>query len=465
MKGANGLGKIPGELISRENKNYYNVLNELAPTIKVMFKKNSDALLLMRVPDSMRARAQAKGLWLQAKRTGDETGATAMDLCPEAINEIGVINAVFLTPSVNMQINGMEDTPEQFFDKEIEAHQTQLYSLSTMDASKAIKAEIQNVRKDLNEVVRSKRDYLAKLAIRRVQLFEVYCDDCVGMIGYLQGLCKPELLRELNNSADYISAVNKGDVVKVGYITRAYVMDTDTSNIKRERQRRNAEMCGLQFNRGDNFEEFAGNIFKKYREYKDMCQDGVVSDESEYALVQSLIDHTSEVFGVITNPWALYSNKKDRPETVTALITLLLDADKQIGYSKKRVAEPTEGNSTKRTKTQADDIQDMLKTLITKSNIRHHGVKSSSDEPCFRFENDGKCYYGENCRFKHVADEVKNRETEPELINKKKQEECKYMARYGNCKKGHECYRASSHTASLKKFNEEKTRKGNLLGV
>jgi hypothetical protein len=223
----------------------------------------------------------------------------------------------------------------------------------------------------------------------------------------------------------------------------------------------------MKLQRGDNFEVFAGNLFKKYREYKDMCENGLVSEESEYSLVQFLIDNTVEVFGTVTNPWALFNNKKDRPETVIALITLLLDADKQIGYSKKHIVESLEGNLMKKAKTQNDDIQDMLKTLITKANMRNHGIKTSSEEVCFKFANNGKCAWGDNCRFKHVADALNNRETDYRSNIKQNwnanENECKYMLRYGNCRKGNICNRFSSHTASLKKFNEEKLRKGNIL--
>ena len=113
----------------------------------------------------------------------------------------------------------------------------------------------------------------------------------------------------------------------------------------------------------------------------------------------------------------------------------------------------------KRAKTQNDDIQEMLKTLITKSNMRNHGIKSSSDEICYKFANNGNCAWGDNCRFKHTKDES----VRP-IINKSRFNDdenfCGYMVKYGNCRKGNACARVSKHAASFRKFHEGKS---NLL--
>jgi hypothetical protein len=446
------------ELISKQAKNYDSVVRDRSSAIRSKFGRMGEALTRMRVPDEFRAQAKAKGMWLQAKRTGDRTGTSATELLDSATD----INAEDLSISrapksgtqeiLDMQIGECQDR--------VRAIKENLKKMKNVDSSsKTAKSVVKTAQLQeelklalvaLNESEIRKRihDYKKseKMEDKREERFTKYLDKCVSMIGFLQDMCSELLIEEMSANTEYLCAIDEGDTVKVGYLIKSFVTEADDpENVVRERTRRFFEITSTLYSKGESFSGYADNIVKKYKEYSDLCDNAQVSKDSEEQMVHAIVENTKWAFRSVTDVWMSFkvgdSNAPSiyRPTTVLDLIGHLNVLERRLNHGKEE-----EISREKPKDAEQSELLKVMKAFIGRASSSKYTAqqeKRDSDE-CFAFSRDGSCRFGDKCHFNHIDKTKSPGEAVKYCVN---------ILKYGNCRAKEGCPHFKQHEASYKK--------------
>ena len=431
--------------INKFDKNYNDVIRRNGPMLRKKFKKHAEALLLMRVPDAYRVQARHDGLWLQERLVGDSTGESALRL---EDNDIGILRKSITEETLECQLNICIKKVNRIL-------KTKEFNVDDLRTAKAALAEVEM----------RKRNYEAKRTDRSEEEFSKYLENCSAMIGYLQDMCSPLLIEELEANEEYNNAIDKGDIVRAGYITRAFVMDIDTKNVKRERQKRLTELLSFRMRAGDKFGTYADKFLKKYKEYKSMCDGGRVSDDNEDSLVQALIGHTMHKFAELTKLWMADRDETNRPTTVKELLEVLLTYDRRIEYSESLHRDEESGKRQKSEKTtevsESSELVKVMKSLATtfsnfKPNLSEPQANSNfkSRKMCNYFRREGGCKNGDKCRFQHFNIDSNLKE------KTNSESHCNNIIKYGKCSAGSRCPNFSLHEFTYQEIINGNVSKG-----
>lgn len=448
------------EKINSLDRNYNDVIRKNAGMLRKTFKKHGEALLLMRVPDAFRAQARHEGMWLQERLVGDATGDSATQLYVPGANKPVDIPKISLT--------------QETLNAQLEECNEKLRILSKLKAKlkfkkkikHSLEEDIHNAKIAVTDMQVRIRNHEAKRTERLDAEFQKYVENCIAMIGHLQDMCSPLLIEELEANEEYNGAIDKGDIVRVGYLTRSFVMDTDTKNVKRERQKRFAELLVFKLKKGDKFGPYADKFLKMYKEYRSMCDGGVVLEDNEDSLVQAVILNTMHMFGEMGRQWMMDPQEKNRPSTVSALMERLLLYDRRMSYAESLCEDP----APKRVKNETDnDIgsTDLIKAVkvlsATINNMRpidattSNAALKSKSKSCYNFNRTGSCKFGDSCRYKHNNDITNVSNIPIDLY-------CRNILKFGSCRKGTECPRANYHDESYRELIKLQKSYGNSDG-
>lgn len=445
------------ELISKQAKNYDSVVRDRSSAIRNKFGRMGEALTRMRVPDEFRAQAKAKGMWLQAKRTGDRTGTSATELLDA--NSATDLDAEDIPIScapksstqaiLDMQIGECQDKV-----RAIKENLKKIKTVARTPKSAAKTAQFQEELKlalvALNECEIRKRihDYKKseKMEDKREERFTKYVDKCVSMIGFLQDMCSELLIEEMSANIDYLRAIDEGDTVKVGYLIKSFVTEADDpENVVRERTRRFFEITSTIYCKGESFSSYADNIVKKYKEYSDLCDNAQVSRDSEEQMVHAIIENTKWAFRSVTDVWMSFKvgdpNAPSiyRPNTVLDLIGHLNILERRLKHGKEE-----EPSREKPKELEQSELLKVMKAFIGRASSSKYTAqqeKRDTDE-CFAFSRDGSCRFGDKCHFNHI-DKTKS---PGEAVKY-----CANILKYGNCRAKEGCPNFKQHEASFKK--------------
>ena len=433
--------------IDPAKKNYKSVLMAHSGDIQKEYKADAEALLELKVPLVFRQQAALNGLWLderQGKYYDSESVPTVRSLAKCKFDS--------QIKERSLQVTEAMEEIEQF-------KKENSFSISTDKNSNKFRNQrllllehnLNTARADLKLVKVSLDAYETKELIKCENDYTKYIAICFSMIGHLTGMCTSELIQSVRSNPDYIKACQRGDIVQVGHIIKSCVMNTDSTNILDERSRRSEDLKNFAFVPGKmKFLVFADQISKKYEEFAETCQDGIVPISEELSFVRSIIQNTRVIFWSFTNSW-LGEGSIDRPTSVTNLMKILKNKDRELNLSTMDVTGlpyvfqqsnySPNGTSVNIIKKKAFPITGSS-TTDTKSIMCRNMLKNK------------QCSYGDLCKFNHdIQGSSKKYKIESQSELKSMNSEfCGFMMRTGNCQYGEKCRNASKHLVSCQKY-------------
>ena len=267
-------------------------------------------------------------------------------------------------------------------------------------------------------------------------VLQKYMEHAAQAIGFLQSLCSDALLTQLKCDDNYVAAIANNDVVKTAYIIKSFVNDANSENISEANFKRISNLMNNAITRADQFPDYAVKVIEEYGLYREL---GGTLEESN--IVNAIITSVSPVFPVLCDQWRM-NFEGTRPNSVRIVIDRLRTA-----YT--RVCEEHKTQSTRNKGQGETHTRQEIALLVQNAMLKDTGL-------CFAFKREGKCKYGDRCKYSHGTPEPRSnhghtgegKKTQKVLL-------CSYMTESGQCSRGESCKRAAFHVLSKSIHDEQ----------
>jgi hypothetical protein len=430
------------EKISVNEKNFKSVLQEHSSDIQIAFEHYAEALLELRVPNAFRELAKAEGFWLDEKKNTANSE-------PEKEKKKSVLEALYESRKVELEkdlVNAESNLVE---------YSSNLTFTSKKDKKiERLELDIHSIQRDIRDLKKSLNDLKIKESMKEAENFQKYVGKCHAMIGTLKALCVPELIRSVQNNPAYITASQIGDLVQVAHIIKSHVMNTDSSKIQDERERRSEAFKKYRFVAGKmKFLVYADNIATMYTEFAECCDGGAVPESDEHAFVRSILHNTKQRFWPVTMRW-FGENPEGKPSTVESLMAILKSNEREHNLSTMDISGQPDDFDDSEAHHRASSNIVRKKALRTTMNPEELTVFDTKRIACKNLSTSNYCKYGADCKFSH---EIHNNTPSKgnNMPDANDNDLCQFVVKYGNCKKGDNCFKALKHYDSLIKYHKD----------